>query len=81
MANKPSLSNRKPTGPSDEPNLSGSGMGAPPVSHGEKIEPVLPEDEQDVSEEMIESRMDDADDELRHEADRESNRQDRIKKL
>lgn len=76
MAKKPNLSTRKPTGPSDEPNISGSGMGAPPVSHGEKIEPVLPEDEQDVGEEMIESRMDDADDDLRHEANRKANRED-----
>jgi hypothetical protein len=77
MAKKPNLSNSKPTGPSDEPNISGSGMGAPPVSHGNKIEPVLPEDEQDVGEEMIERRMDDADDDLRHESDRKANREDR----
>ena len=32
--------------PSDDPGIQPSGMGAPPVSHGRKIEPQLPHDDE-----------------------------------
>jgi len=76
MSKKPNLSNAEPVTAADEPNLTSSGMGAPPVSHGKKIEPVLPDDDLDT-ERLTEQRLDDADDDLRTQARRAQRRNDR----
>ena len=45
--------------PADEPNIPGSGMGAPPTSQGRKIEPQLPHDDE-VEAETVAEGMEEA---------------------
>jgi hypothetical protein len=76
MPKKPNLSNARRVEAADEPNIISSGMGAPPVSHGKKIEPVLPDDDLDTQR-LTEQRLDDADDDLRTQARRVQKHNDR----
>jgi|HubBroStandDraft_2_1064218.scaffolds.fasta_scaffold1113665_1 hypothetical protein len=55
--------------PLDEPGIASSGLGAPPVSHGKLINPVLPEDDLTV-EEAVEQGMDDAEEDSATKASR-----------
>lgn len=43
----------------DEPDIPPSGMGAPPTSHGRRVEPQLPKDDR-YEEEMAQEGVDDA---------------------
>jgi hypothetical protein len=45
--------------PADDPNLTGSGMGAPPASRGRKTEPNLPDDDLD-EERTVQEGVDEA---------------------
>jgi hypothetical protein len=76
MSNKPHLSSKPPVEPADEPNIAPSGMGAPPVSHGHKIEPVLPDDDQNT-EFLTRQALEDAEDDLRKEARHNQDKADR----
>ena len=57
----------KLTPANDDPGIAPSGMGAPPVSVGYKIEPLLPDDDLDV-EKMAEESSEAAEEDLMREA-------------
>jgi hypothetical protein len=59
--------------PVDEPNIVGSGLGAPPVSHGKMINPVLPDDEE-TTQNAVEQGVEDAEDDSAAEADQTKSR-------
>jgi len=53
QAKKELLGDDSADNPADENEITGHGMGAPPVSHGHKVEPQLPDDDLD-EERMVE---------------------------
>ena len=70
MAKKTMQSPRSPADDNqavDEPNIVASGLGAPPVSHGKLINPVLPDDEE-TTENAVEQGIEDAEDDSAAEA-------------
>lgn len=59
QAKKELLGDESEDKPVDENEIIGSGMGAPPVSHGKKIEPQLPHDDE-VEAQTVEEGVDEA---------------------
>ncbi|HEY5296490.1 MAG TPA: hypothetical protein VIK59_01045 [Verrucomicrobiae bacterium] len=55
--------------PADEPNILSSGMGAPPVSHGKKVENILPHDDL-TTERSVEDGVEDAEEDSMKQAEK-----------